>query len=92
MAGWQDQDHAIYHFRDRDGHEVDIVVEREDGLTIGIETKASATVVKRDFAGLQRLAGACGRRFAMGVVLHDGGTVVPFGDRLFAAPIACLWS
>jgi hypothetical protein len=25
------------------------------------------------------------------VVLYDGEDVVPFGDRLAAAPLSCLW-
>jgi len=25
------------------------------------------------------------------VVLYDGADVVPFGDRLAAAPLSCLW-
>ena len=49
-------------------HEVDIVLERDDGMIAGIEVKASATVWSDDFAGLRTLALACGKRFAHGVV------------------------
>ena len=80
-----------YHFRDRAMREVDIVLERDDGTIAGIEVKASATVGARDFAGLRALAEACGDRFAFGVVLYDGTDVVPFGDRLAAAPVSGLW-
>jgi hypothetical protein len=81
-----------YHFRDRDTREVDIVLERDDGTIAGIEVKASATVRAADFAGLRALAEACGDRFAFGVVLYDGADRVPFGDRLAAAPLSCLWA
>jgi hypothetical protein len=81
-----------YHFRDQSKHEVDIVLERDDGMLVGIEVKASATVTSRDFAGLRVLADACRNEFAYGVVLYDGGDIVPFGDRLAAAPISCLWN
>ena len=81
-----------YHFRDRDMREVDIVLERDDGMIAGIEVKASATVKSGDFAGLRALAEACGDRFAFGTVLYDSTDVVPFGDRLAAAPLSCLWS
>lgn len=80
-----------YHFRDRDMREVDIVLERDDGMIAGIEVKASATVRSGDFAGLRSLAEACGDRFAFGVVLYDSADVVPFGDRLAAAPLSSLW-
>lgn len=80
-----------YHFRDRDGREVDVVLERDDGMIVGIEVKASATVKSSDFGGLRALAEACGGRFAYGVVLYDSTDVVPFGEKLVAAPLSCLW-
>jgi hypothetical protein len=81
-----------HHFRDRDMREVDIVLERDDGMIAAIEVKASATVKASDFSGLRALADACGDRFAFGVVLYDSTDVVPFGDRLAAAPLSCLWA
>jgi uncharacterized protein len=81
-----------HHFRDRDMREVDIVLERDDGMIAGIEVKASATVKSGDLAGLRALAEACGDRFAFGVVLYDSTDVVPFGDRLAAVPLSRLWN
>ena len=81
-----------HHFRDRDMREVDIVLERDDGMIAGIEIKASATVRSGDFAGLRALAEPSGDRFAFGAVLYDSTDVVPFGDRLVAAPLSCLWN
>ena len=83
---------AVYHFRDREMREVDIVLERDDGRIAGIEVKAAATVTSRDFAGLRTLAEACKERFASGVVLYDSADFVPFGDNLAAAPLSCLWA
>lgn len=80
-----------HHFRDRDMREIDIVLERDDGMIAGIEVKASAAVRAGDFAGLRALAAVCGDRFAFGVVLYDSTDVVQFGDRLAAAPLSCLW-
>jgi predicted AAA+ superfamily ATPase len=80
-----------YHFRDQQMHEVDIVLERDDGMIVGIEVKAAATVKSGDFAGLRTLAEACNDRFAFGVVLYDSADFVPFGDRLAAAPLSSLW-
>lgn len=80
-----------YHFRDQLMHEVDLVLERDDGMIVGIEVKASATVKSGDFAGLRTLAEACGERFAFGAVLYDSTDFVPFGDRLAAAPLSSLW-
>ena len=81
-----------YHFRDQQMREVDIVLERDDGRIAGIEVKAAATVNSGDFAGLRALAEACKERFAHGVVLYDSHDFVPFGDKLAAAPLSCLWT
>lgn len=80
------------HFRDQQMREVDIVLERDDGMIAGIEVKASATVNSRDFSGLKALADACQDRFAYGVVLYDSTDFVPFGERLAAAPVSSLWA
>lgn len=92
LVGWQDREVTVHHYRDKDQYEVDLVLERDDGAVVGIEVKASATVTAHDFGGLRRLARACGERFQLGLVLYDGETSVPFGDRLFAAPVSALWT
>lgn len=81
-----------YHSRDRDMREVDIVLERDDGMIAGIEVKASARVRASDFGGLRALSEAFGDRFAFGVVLYDSTDVVPFGDKLAAAPLSSMWN
>ena len=92
QASWRDDDPRLFHLRDRDGVEVDIVVEAHDGVVAGVEVKAAATVGEEDFKGLKRLRDSLGERFACGVLLHDGDSVLPFGDRLFAMPVAQLWA
>ena len=92
LASWSDDRYEFSHFRDKERKEVDIVMEDRRGRVVGIEVKASATVTARDFAGLRRLSEACGDRFVLGLVLHDHEHTVPFGERLFAAPISALWS
>ena len=82
---------TLFHFRDHMNREVDIVLERNDGLIAGIEVKASATVRSNDFSGLRVLAETCGSKFAFGIVLHDGTSVIPFGERLAAVPLSAMW-
>ena len=91
LATWNGGHFEFHHFRDRYDNEVDIVVENQDGYVVGIEVKGSATANSGDFSGLRKLADACGNRFALGLVLYDHDTIVPFGERLFAAPISTLW-
>lgn len=91
QASWFDDTLSFFHYRDKDGAEVDIVIERGPRAVAGVEVKASATVSASDFRGLRKLADACGERFAGGVVLYDGETTASFGDRLFAVPLRALW-
>lgn len=91
QASWHDDTPRLFHFRDRDGAEVDIVIERGARHVAGVEVKAGATVTESDFRGLRKLAQATGGRFVRGVVLYDGQTVLRFGDRLQAVPIRLLW-
>ncbi len=90
QASWRDDDVRFYHFRDRDGAEVDLVLERANQVA-GVEIKAAATVTRSDFRGLRKLKEAAGKRFAVGVVLYDGEASLPFGDGFFAIPIRALW-
>jgi predicted AAA+ superfamily ATPase len=82
----------LYHLRDREGHEVDLVLERRDGTVVGIEAKAAATATREDFRGLRLLRERLGERFAFGALLYTGGATVPFGDRLAAVPLQGLWN
>lgn len=91
QASWSDERYSFSHYRDKDLHEVDIVVEDARGNIVGVEIKAAATVRNDDFSGLRRLAEAAGKRFIYGVVLYDHKNIVPFGDRLAAAPLSSLW-
>lgn len=81
----------FYHFRDKDGVEVDLVLERGGHELVGVDVKASATVTGRDFRGLRKLAEASDGRFVCGIVLYDGDLGARFGDRLHAVPIRALW-
>ena len=92
LAGWSDERFSLSHFRDKEIDEVDIVLEDREGRIVGLQVKASATVRNEDFAGLRKLAEAAGERFAFGAVLYDHEQVVPFGDRLAAAPLSGLWA
>lgn len=91
QASWEDSEIRFHHYRDKDGSEVDLVLERGADRLAGIEIKASATVTAGDFRGLRKLKNAAGKRFAAGVVLYDGETSVGFGDGLYAVPIRALW-
>lgn len=89
---WSQTEADLFHFRDRDGREVDIIIEGSDRRVAGIEMKAAGSVSHRDFRGLEFLRDKLGARFAMGVVLYTGREPLPFGDRLWALPYSALWT
>jgi uncharacterized protein len=82
----------LYHYRDRDQVEVDVVLEDGKRRVVGIEIKAASTVTAQDFKGLKRLQSHVGKRFCAGLVLYDGARVLPFGPDLTAVPLSALWA
>jgi predicted AAA+ superfamily ATPase len=92
-ADWSEAQPRVFHLRTRAGkQEVDAVLERRGGQLVGVEAKASATLSKRDFRGLEELRDSRGDDFVAGVVIHPGEQTLPFGDRLWALPVSALWS
>ena len=91
QAGAHEEAHDFLHYREKDGAEVDIVIERGAAELVGVEVKASATVNKSDFHGLRRLKTAAGKRFAGGVLIYNGETSGKFGEKLYAVPLRLLW-
>ena len=92
QAAWTDPDLRLWHYRDKDGKEVDVVVTLGQ-RTWGIEVKASATLGADDGRGLTRLADRCGSDFQQGIVLYDGHATLPLADkRLLAVPFTEVWS
>jgi hypothetical protein len=92
QSDWAEEPVSLYHYRDKEQREVDVIVERYSGEVAGIEVKASATVSARDFAGLRYLREKLGSRFKGGVVLYAGSDTLPFGERLAAVPLQGLWA
>jgi len=92
LATWSEVEPRLYHYRDKDQDEVDLVLEDDAGSLVGIEVKAAATVTAADFKGLRKLADAAGKAFRAGLVLYDSDRLIGFGERLYAAPLSCLWA
>jgi predicted AAA+ superfamily ATPase len=92
QLSWSQTMARLYHYRDRDGHEVDAILEDNAGRVVGIEVKAAETVCGDDFRGLRTLQSRLGERFVAGFVLYCGDQQFPFGDGLYCAPISSLWT
>ena len=88
---WSAEPVQLFHFRDRDQVEVDILLEHASGDVVGVEVKAAETARGDDFRGLRHLANRLENRFRAGFVLYAGEESLSFGERLKALPIAALW-
>ncbi|MGH9189149.1 MAG: ATP-binding protein [Acidimicrobiales bacterium] len=92
QVGWSERVVDLYHFRDRNGPEVDLIVEdRRSGQVAGIEVKLSSTPTDRHARHLRLLRDRLGDRFALGLVVHAGPHSLPLGDRLWAVPVSAIW-
>ncbi len=89
---WSASRATLWHFRDRSGAEVDLVLEHPDGRVVGIEVKATSTPSSGDLRGLRLLADRLGDRFHFGVLLHTAPEATRFGPKLAALPTDVLWT
>ncbi len=95
QLSWSQVPARLYHLRETQGAEVDLIIESDDGRLAGIEVKATSTPRSEDFRWLVELrdrVDRVGQEFVQGLVLHTGQHRLRFGDRLIALPLADLWS
>jgi predicted AAA+ superfamily ATPase len=88
---WLDEPVTRGHWRTHDGDEVDLVVERGDGMVSAIEVKAGSRVPGGDTRGLLKLRRRLGDRFLGGVILYTGAPSYSSQDRIHIVPIQRLW-
>jgi predicted AAA+ superfamily ATPase len=91
-TGWAEERISIFHYRDKDQLEVDFILENAAGEIVGIEVKAAASILRRDFAGLERVAAVAGPAFVQGLVLYDGEQTLSFASNMHAVPLSNLWA
>ena len=85
--------YSLFQYRDRLNREIDFLVEREDGVLLGIEVKAAHNVSKSDFKAQQWFAENIlkNEKSYTGMVLYSGDRTIQFAENLLAVPIASLW-
>jgi predicted AAA+ superfamily ATPase len=87
QAEWSQARPGLFHCRDRDGVEVDLVLESGDGGIVGVEVKAGATVRAEDLSGLRL---PLGLDMAAGIVLFAAPEPRDLGGRHRIVPIYAL--
>lgn len=91
QAEWSQARPGLFHYRDRDGAEVDLIMESGDGRVVGVEVKVGATVRAEDLRGLRLLERRLGSDLAAGIVLCTAAEPRHLGGRLWIVPISALW-
>lgn len=76
-------------YRDSDKREIDFMIERDDGATLGIEVK-SGNVSTADFKHLNWFASRLANGPFTGIVLYSGKDTLSFGPHMFAIPLSAL--
>lgn len=86
-------DWEIYHFRTRNGKEIDFLLENNiTGDLIGIEVKSAERVQQQDFRAMDWFAEKlAGQHNFKAVVLYTGNHVQQFSENRIALPMAYLW-
>jgi predicted AAA+ superfamily ATPase len=92
QASWTAWFSGAGHWRARDGSEVDLVIERDDGAVVAVEVKASGRVPGEDLAPLRKLRENLGEAFVAGFVFYLGARSYTFEDRLHVMPVDRLWA
>ena len=87
---------ACSHFRDHNGHEVDLILEKSDGSMIAIEVKATTSPSSRHTKSLEWLRDKVDTvtpgAFRAGYLLHTGEHRLRLSDRIYLRPISALWT
>jgi uncharacterized protein len=92
QAGWWDGPVATGHFRTRDGEEVDLLLERDDGTVLAFEIKTGTRIDSPDLAGIRALRSKIGHRLAAAIVFYTGAHAYTHEDGVQVMPLDTLWS
>lgn len=91
QQGWSDSDFRLFHYRDRNGLEVDLIAELDDGRVLAFEVKAASSYLGRQFNGLRALQERLGERMVAGIVLTTAAEGYRYAPGLWGLPISALW-
>jgi predicted AAA+ superfamily ATPase len=84
-------DYRLGHLRERNGLEVDLIVELPDDTVYGIEIRTAAGFRPHQFRALEALAFRAGSRFRGGIVLNTAPVGFKYRPGMWGLPISALW-
>ena len=92
QASWSGNVADFGHFRSRDGEEVDLVIENDEGGIVGFEIKASNSVKGEGLNGLRKLKKITGTNFLGGVALYTGVRSYTYEPKIHVLPLDRIWT
>jgi predicted AAA+ superfamily ATPase len=81
----------VSHLRERNGLEVDVLVELPDDTVYGVEIRTAAGFRPHQFRALEALADRAGSRFRGGIVLNTAPVGFKYRPGMWGLPISALW-
>jgi uncharacterized protein len=88
---WLDAPVERGHWRTHDGAEVDLILERHDGMVVALEVKAASRVSPSDLRSLLALRRRLGGQFLGGVLLYTGAHAYNHPDGITVVPVSRVW-
>lgn len=88
---WSTAPAQLFHVRDTEQREVNLVLDSPAGDVAGIEIKSATSLGTRSARGLRFLRDKLGERFRAGAVIYQGEHTLPLDDRIWALPVSGLW-
>jgi uncharacterized protein len=89
---WSAERVRLFHWRDRDNREVDLILESTDGRVCAVEVKCAVDAGSEDARWIAYLRDKLGDSFVNGLVVHCGDRMRPLGDRITAIPVTSIWN
>lgn len=91
QRSWSHESYRMYHYRDTDGLEVDLVLELSNGRLIAIEVKSAIEVDHKAWRNLERFRQRFADRRITGVCLYAGARSWTLHGWLHVLPVTALW-
>lgn len=92
QRSWSATPFELFHYRENDGLEVDLVIKLPGRNLIAIEVKTTMTPSRSHWVNLQRFRSRFDEWNVHAVLLHGGEQSAHIHDWLRVLPIQCLWA
>ncbi|MFT4185981.1 MAG: ATP-binding protein [Micrococcaceae bacterium] len=82
----------LYHYRDYDKREIDLIVETPEGKIVAIEIKSKSLIKQSDLKNIKWLQQKLNDQFLHGIIFHTGTQMAESTPGIYSIPIDKLWT